>query len=188
MTIQQWDRASLLALNDASGRYGFLSALIIWIGVYTVYTVPIFLIFLWFRGVKELALRAFWAGVVAWLGISNLVGHLYFRARPPIAELGGKELFFHRPTYSFPSDHATLFAALAVTFYLFGYKKLAFWTGVAGLLVSLARVALGFHYPTDILGGILVGGVTAWALWFLRKYVDRFLVQPLLDLARYFHL
>jgi undecaprenyl-diphosphatase len=188
MPLQALDERGVAVANEFVGRFSILSSLTVWVGVYTVYVVPIFLVALWFRGLKELALRAFFAGVFGWLVVSNIIGGLYFRPRPELAALGGQELLFHRPTYSFPSDHATLFTALAVTFYLFGYKKLGFWTGLVGLLVSIARVALGFHYPTDILGGIVVGGLTAWVLWLLRKYADRFLVQPLLDLARFLHL
>jgi undecaprenyl-diphosphatase len=188
MPLQTLDERAVAAANEFAGRFSILSTLTVWVGVYTVYTVPIFLVVLWLRGLKELAIRAFFSGVVGWLGVSNIIGALYFRPRPELVALGGQELLFHRPTYSFPSDHATLFAALAVTFYLFGYKKLGFWTAVAGLLVSIARIALGFHYPTDILGGIVVGGVTAWALWRFRDPVGRLIVQPLVRLAGYLRL
>lgn len=188
MSFQTLDERYVRSANALVGRNEFLDQTIAAVGVYAVYFVPPFLVALWFLGRKDLALRLFLAGVVAWLLVSNIIGTLYFRPRPEIAELGGQEFIFHRPTYSFPSDHATLFAALFVTLYLFGEKRVAWWVAAVGLLVSFCRVALGFHYPTDILGGILVGGVTAWILWRLRDPVGRFLVQPLIRLLGYVRL
>ncbi|MCC3156350.1 phosphatase PAP2 family protein [Hymenobacter sp. 15J16-1T3B] len=62
---------------------------------------------------------------------------------------------------SFPSDHATLFFALAT-----GFCFLSWRLGVAALLyvvvfVCLPRVYLDLHYPTDLLAGGLVGALAA---------------------------
>lgn len=62
---------------------------------------------------------------------------------------------------SFPSDHAALTTAVAVTLLLggeAGWGRAAL-TGAA--LIGIARVAAGVHYPSDILGGMLVGAVCA---------------------------
>lgn len=64
---------------------------------------------------------------------------------------------------SFPSDHATVFFALA-TGLLFLSRPL----GVAALLyvvffICLPRLYLGLHYPTDIAAGAVVGVATAVA-------------------------
>ncbi len=33
------------------------------------------------------------------------------------------------------------------------------------LIVSVSRVMLGRHYPTDVLGGAVVGAFQAWLVW-----------------------
>jgi undecaprenyl-diphosphatase len=74
---------------------------------------------------------------------------------------------------SFPSDHATLYFALAFTLFFVSRR----WGGIAFLYVIFAiclpRVYLGLHYPTDIVAGALLGtlsALTVYWLW-LRKLV-----------------
>jgi membrane-associated phospholipid phosphatase len=58
---------------------------------------------------------------------------------------------------SFPSDHATVLFGIATG--LFALKR---WVGIAAFVwvtafVALPRVYLGLHYPTDIIGGAIMG-------------------------------
>jgi undecaprenyl-diphosphatase len=58
---------------------------------------------------------------------------------------------------SFPSDHAMLFFALAVP--LWNRSR---WLGAAAmiwaaLVICLPRVYLGYHYPSDVLAGAVLG-------------------------------
>ena len=58
--------------------------------------------------------------------------------------------------YSFPSNHAlNNFAAAVFLLRLFPNYKWIFL--ITATLVSLSRIYLGVHYPSDILGGALIG-------------------------------
>jgi undecaprenyl-diphosphatase len=58
---------------------------------------------------------------------------------------------------SFPSDHATLFFALATGLF-FVSRALGIATAAyVTLVIALPRLYVGWHYPSDILGGALIG-------------------------------
>ncbi len=67
--------------------------------------------------------------------------------------------------YSMPSAHAANFFAAATVFSYF-YRKYQwiFWT--VATLVAYSRIAVGVHYPFDVLVGALVGVVVS-ILWIL---------------------
>ncbi len=81
---------------------------------------------------------------------------------------------------AFPSDHAALFFAVAVG--LFSWHPAA---GIVGLLAaalfSAARVAVGFHYPADVLAGGLIGALAAGAGRLLTPAMTPFL-SPIVGL------
>jgi undecaprenyl-diphosphatase len=103
-------------------------------------------------------LTAIAALVVAWR-ISDACKAIFARPRPALW------FVHHETSFSYPSGHATL----ALTFY--GFWAYVAWTNAASprrwpIVVLLAawtaavgwsRLALGAHYPSDVLGGYLLG-------------------------------
>jgi undecaprenyl-diphosphatase len=57
---------------------------------------------------------------------------------------------------SFPSDHAAVFFGL-VAMIFFSHAKLGYLAFVWTAIVSVGRIYLGLHYPTDTLAGAALG-------------------------------
>jgi undecaprenyl-diphosphatase len=98
------------------------------------------------------------------LGVAQVVSHLVDRPRP-FAAHADAHLFApaaHDP--SFPSDHATAGFAIAVALFLRN-RKLGAVALVVATLMSVSRVAVGIHYPGDVLGGAALGTAAALAMW-----------------------
>lgn len=108
------------------------------------------------------------------LAVGKVISELVDRARPFVADPHGVHLFTaHAADPGFPSDHATAAFAIATAIFL---RKRG-W-GIAALvgatILSLGRVALGVHYPTDVIAGAALGAAAALALWAapLRSRID----------------
>ena len=82
---------------------------------------------------------------------------------------------------SFPSSHAVNNFAVATLFSTY-YRRWRLWFFGWAALVALSRPAVGVHYPSDILGGAVIGGCVALAVIFLwtraaRKFFPRLSVE-----------
>lgn len=177
------DRKIFSFLNGLIGRSAVSDELIKIIAVYLIYAIPLFLLIYWFLGNKKTVLRAFISGVLAWQGFAKLIGHFYFRPRP-LSVFPSKELIFHRPDYSFPSDHASFLFGVAFAFYLCGEKKISYYLFAVSIIITIGRVIVGFHYPTDILAGAILGILVAWIVWLIRREVDKWVTNPIIFVAK----
>jgi undecaprenyl-diphosphatase len=76
----------------------------------------------------------------------------------------------HVGPFSFPSGHTTSAFATATALTL-TYKKwyVAVPSYAYASLVGYSRMRLGVHYPTDVLGGIIVGVGAGFLTWGLDK-------------------
>jgi undecaprenyl-diphosphatase len=62
--------------------------------------------------------------------------------------------------FSFPSGHTLHSVAFSVILTAY-YPVSAFFVWPLTLLIALSRMVLGLHYPSDVIVGALIGGVTA---------------------------
>lgn len=104
------------------------------------------------------------ASLFSVLAARALADFLPFRERPFVNPAVHFQLPYHvdfldhmMPWSSFPSDHAALFFALATCILFVSRGAGVFALLHAFFVVSLPRVYMGMHYPTDILAGMLIG-------------------------------
>lgn len=97
--------------------------------------------------------------LVAW-AISYVMKITFMMPRPYIRFVSEVvPLFPYGGFDSFPSGHATLFAALATALYI-GHKKVGIIFGITAFFIAITRVIAGVHFPIDILVGWIIGVVT----------------------------
>ena len=69
---------------------------------------------------------------------------------------------------SFPSNHAL--QAFMVAILVFGsYRRLGVVLFLFAIIISLGRVYLGVHYPSDVIGGAVIGTLFALAMLKLNR-------------------
>lgn len=109
---------------------------------------------------KEIIL-VFFSGALAWF-FAYVLKYIFHTARP--FDIFSKVIsLFSETGYAFPSGHATFFMALAIAIF-FNHKKVGYIFIFFALLIGIARIMAGVHFPIDILGGYILGFVIAFFL------------------------
>ena len=114
-----------------------------------------------------------WAALAALaaLGVGQIIGGAVDRARPYETMTNVHLLVDKTTDFSFPSDHATVAGAVAVGL-LFANRRWGIVASVLAVVMAFTRVYVGAHYPGDVLGGLVLGGLVAAA--------GRFVIVPVL--------
>lgn len=146
-----------------SFRNSFADRLIIFFGDYYVYALVVIvlvavLLMPWSKQKKIQALIAsFASALIARFVIGSSIRFLYYHPRPYTAF--NLPHLLTDPTSSFPSGHTIFIFGLATALYFYS-KPLAYFVYASGLVIGVARIIGGVHYPYDILGGIVLGILT----------------------------
>ena len=122
-----------------------------------------------FKKWKEIGL-VFFSGILSWF-LADIFKALLHTARPFIKYTKVTSLFFENG-FAFPSGHATFFMALAFAIFL-SHKKIGYFFIFFAILIGIARIVAGVHSPVDILGGFILGALTAYLVRFLYRYYSR---------------
>lgn len=113
--------------------------------------------------------QGFVAAVLARFFIAESIRFFWARPRPFVGADFLPLVQGENPFNSFPSGHATFYFTLAIVVYLYN-KKAGLIFLAASFLISIARIFVGVHWPTDILGGAAIGIICGWIVWrLLRK-------------------
>src|SRR5215210_1920491 len=180
------------ALNGLAGHALWLDRLLKWLATYlqVVLVGSVVLAWVWPGSAADrvererLVLYAVGATLLA-LGIAQVIGHLWFRERPYVHH--SAHLLLHPSADpSFPSDHAIGGFALALPFVL-ARRRLGWWLLSVATVLAVSRVAVGTHYPSDVIGGALLGAGAAWVVWTWRGWIEP-VVEPCLRLGHRLHL
>jgi len=160
-------------INSLAGKYVCLDALAIFFAKYLGY-VLVFIVFLFLLKNRKkywpMVVTAFASAIFARLIITELIRFVWQRPRP-FVENHVNLLLDQTNAAAFPSGHAAFFFALSTAVFLYFkkvYPRPKFWWGtvlgflLASFLISISRVFVGIHWPSDIIAGALVGIFSGW--------------------------
>ena len=116
----------------------------------------------------EIALVSLASALIARFGVAELIRFFYFLPPPFEMVTDMNQLLFREGGGSFPSGHAAFSFALAavVAFY---YPRVGMLFFAAAILMGAARVAAGAHWPSDVLGGAIIGIIVGILTVFLTR-------------------
>ena len=76
--------------------------------------------------------------------------------------------------YSFPSGHTAASIASVSALYFAGRKRMAAGALIVSVLIAFSRMYLYVHYPTDVLGGLIIGLLCGWiADMIIQKVMEK---------------
>ena len=162
--MESLNHTFFLWLNAPAHPSALALTLAIFLAEQLIWAVPVLIGIGWLRGgeaTRKAMLIASASGLLGLL-INQIIGLAWLHPRPFMIGLG-HTLIPHVADSSFPSDHLTLWWAVAFSLALQRGPRIA---GVAlaflGVPIAWARIYLGVHFPFDILGAIAVAAICAW--------------------------
>lgn len=99
--------------------------------------------------------------------------NFFYRERPYLLFQNLHHLGPDTTNSSFVSGHTASSVAAFLVFIKF-YKKMIWPLLALVLLMIWTRFYLGMHYPSDIIGGVIVGCVSAWLAFLIGKKVLKY--------------
>lgn len=122
------------------------------------------IVLLFFKKTRKLGFAVLTALLLKVIFCDNVIKPLVARPRPFVENPAAKVLVELPSSYSFPSGHTSgsFCAAMAL---VFGRAKKWLWipSVVLASLIAFSRLYVYVHYPTDILGGIVLGVILGYA-------------------------
>lgn len=134
---------------------------------------------------REHLLATLWAGILSIVISRALALGLPFRSRPRFDPT--IDFLVTDPTNygalmdwsAFPSDHAAMYFALTTGLCFVSWRLGLMTTLYVAFVICFPRVYFGYHYPTDILVGMMIGVLCAYG--FNLATARRWLAAPVLQ-------
>ena len=191
-TVQTVDAEALAFLNQVIGQSEFIDGMTGFVAFSEVLKgVPVMMLFwgLWFAADRlGPATRPRLAALLVTNVAAIVVGRAFATFLPArLRPLQDPDITISTPLdrivwdgwSSMPSDHAVMFCAMATAFFFVNR-----WAGVVALvhaatIISIPRIMLGLHFPSDIVVGAAIGACVALLLMPLlsRAFVKHRIVE-----------
>ncbi len=124
----------------------------------------------------KLASASALASAALGLLLNQAIASFWHRDRPYESHRDVYHPYAHSHDPSFPSDHTSAAFGIAFAVLLFDRAVGAVFVALA-VLIAIGRVAIGAHYPGDVLGGLGVGLLSALVVVFVARRFLALLVR-----------
>jgi undecaprenyl-diphosphatase len=162
--MSTWNLAVFNVIHAWSGRFVLADMAAIFFAEYLPYLLVLGFLALVFRqSGSRRKLYLFAEGALAIIlarGIITESIEFFYRVERPFGVLGFSPLIA-ASGWSFPSGHMAWFFALAVVVWCVD-RKWGVWYVALALVMGVARIYAGVHWPLDIAAGIAVGVASGW--------------------------
>ena len=178
--IFQFDSSILLWIQN-NVRSDFLTPImkvITHLGDKGILWIVVTLVLLFLYKTRKVGVRCLVSMVIG-LVITNLIIKNWVARVRPYEVIQGLECIIEKAhDWSFPSGHATNSLACAWVIFKRMDRKYGVPALIMAILISLSRLYVGIHYPTDVLGGAAIGiGCACLSLWMMPKLEKKFRKQ-----------
>ena len=172
--MNSFDQFGYHLINQWAGHFLIIDKFMSFVAQYALELYGLLFLVAWFTLPKPEVERRHALVVMGVSGIlalifNVLISHIWFRPRPFVSLPKGSftQLIPHAIDASFPSDHVSGSFGFAAGSWRNSERWVSYgFTGLA-ILVGIARIYTGVHWPTDVLAGIIVGLLSAQIMWAL---------------------
>lgn len=139
--------------------------------------IMISLIMIFFKKIRKIGMIVLFSIAIGFVFTNLILKNVVARPRPFIDETSDYYLWWKEAGsmiesgYSFPSGHTTAAMAFGLSLFLCFKKKWSWVFLLIPLIMGFTRIYFMVHYTTDVLGAILVGGLSALISYFVIKYI-----------------
>ncbi|MBQ8426417.1 MAG: phosphatase PAP2 family protein [Clostridia bacterium] len=134
------------------------------------------LILLLFKNTRKLGLAVLLSLGIGALFTNVIIKNAVARPRPFNANQEYREFWLfvsgkEQGEFSFPSGHTNATMASMTALFICCRKKWSWLGFIFTLLMGLSRIYLVLHYTTDVIAGIIVGGISGVIGYFLVRFI-----------------
>lgn len=165
---------SILDWIQATLRCGFLDSFVVILNyamTWGIFWIVLGVVLLFFRKTRAAGIILLAALALAFLTGDVLLKHIINRPRPFTVNTDIVLLMKAPSGSSFPSTHSGL-AAAATTVLLAKKRALGFAALALTICIAFSRLYLYFHYPTDVICGLLLGVLCALLMLWIAKKIN----------------
>lgn len=167
-----FDAAGLTFFNQIAFEYPLFDSMVVGLSQFHLFKGVILVGILWYVWFqpehrddrnREIVIVSILSAVIGLAIARVMVYTLPFRTRPaynealPLRYPEGDPTQYLEDLSAFPSDHAVMWFTVAFGIFLISRRAGIFAMLYTAIFISIPRIYLGLHHPTDIIGGAAIG-------------------------------